>query len=88
MGGDKRGVTYACRLHSLRPCRANHPQPPALPSHELEHAALAALSRRRSQPAEHATRAKALIEGAAGASFSEAARRIGAFAERVREEKG
>lgn len=44
---------------------------------DTERDALGAISRSRSEPAEHVTRAKALLEVASGASFSEAARRVG-----------
>ena len=44
---------------------------------EPERDALGAISRSRTEPAEHVTRAKALLEIASGASFSEAARRVG-----------
>jgi len=44
---------------------------------DTERHALTAISRSRSEPAEHVTRAKALLETSTGASFSEAARRVG-----------
>ena len=53
------------------------PDHPLRPLSDTEREALAALSRSRSEPAEHVTRAKALVEVAAGATFSEAARRVG-----------
>lgn len=44
---------------------------------EPERDALGSISRSRTEPAEHVTRARALLEVAGGASFSEAARRVG-----------
>ena len=54
--------------------RPNHPLRSLT---DTERDALGAISRSRSEPAEHVTRAKALLELASGASFSEAARRVG-----------
>lgn len=54
--------------------KPNHPLRPLTDS---ERDALATISRSRSEPAEHVTRSKALLEVDAGASFSEAARRVG-----------
>ena len=53
------------------------PDRPLRPLTEPERDLLASLSRSRSEPAEHVTRAKILLELASGASFSEAARRVG-----------
>lgn len=44
---------------------------------DTERSALITIGRSRSEPAEHVTRAKALLEVADGTSFSEAARRVG-----------
>ena len=59
------------------PRRPDHPLRPLRPLSDTEREALAALCRSRSEPAEHVMRARILIEVAAGASFSEAARHVG-----------
>jgi hypothetical protein len=56
-----------------QPQRHVAPTRSSAPSAYRDHA-LGAISRSRSEPAEHVTRAKALLEVASGASFSEAAR--------------
>jgi transposase len=56
---------------------SRRPDHPLRPLTDTERDALTAIGRSRSESAEHVTRARALLEVAAGASFSEAARRVG-----------
>ena len=56
---------------------SRRPDHPLRPLTDTERDALTVIGRSRSEPAEHVTRARALLEVAAGASFSEAARRVG-----------
>lgn len=56
---------------------SRRPDHPLRPLTDTERDALRTIGQSRSEPAEHVTRARALIEVASGASFSEAARRIG-----------
>lgn len=56
---------------------SRRPDHPLRPLTDAERHALTAISRSRTEPAEHVTRARALLEVAAGASFSGAARRVG-----------
>ncbi len=56
---------------------SRRPDHPLRTLSDTEREALTAISRSRSEPAEHVTRAKTLLEVSTGASFSEAARRVG-----------
>ena len=59
------------------PLLSRKPDHPLRPLTETERHLLGLLSRSRSEPAAHVSRARALLEVAGGASFSEAARRVG-----------
>ena len=70
------GVSWRTLGHHRCAAMSRQPDRPLRALTEPERDLLGSISRSRTEPAEHVTRAKALLEVAEGASFSEAARRV------------
>ena len=63
--------------HTIGSAMSRRPDQPLRSLTDLEREALGSISRSRTEPAEHVTRARILLAVAAGASFSDAARGVG-----------